>query len=331
MSADIVGIGISLPDKVLTNIELEKMVDTSDDWIVTRTGIKERRVVDADTNVSDLAASAGLAAIADAGLSPDEIDLVIVATGSPEMIWPSTACLSQVKMKLSDCPAFDIQAACTGFIYGLTTADALLLSGAFKNILLIGAEAISRFVNWKDRNTCVLFGDGAGAVVLQTAEPGFGVLSSYLCARGSGADLLKIPAGGSAQVCSAEAINNDSHTIKMRGSDVFRFAVKAMPESVEKALERAGLGIEDVDYFIPHQANKRIIESAVERLGIPPEKVVVNIKEYGNTSAASIPLALENIYSSGQLQRGDVVVLAAFGAGLTWGANVIRWGGRRTS
>ncbi|HEB12548.1 MAG TPA: ketoacyl-ACP synthase III [Actinobacteria bacterium] len=331
MPADIVGVGISVPDKVLTNADLEKMVDTSDEWIVTRTGIKERRVVGPDTNVSDLAAEAGLAAIRDSGLNPEEIDLVMVATGSPEMIWPSTACLAQAKMKLSDCAAFDIQAACTSFVYGLTTADALLSSGAFKNILLIGAETISRFVNWKDRNTCVLFGDGAGAVVLQTAEEGFGVLSSYLSARGSGAEMLKIPAGGSGQVHSAEAINEDSHTIKMRGSDVFRFALKALPESVEEALKKADLGIEDVDYFIPHQANQRIIEAAIERLGLPEEKVVVNIAEYGNTSAASIPLALEDIYSNGQLKRGDVIVLAAFGAGLTWGANVIRWGGRRTS
>lgn len=330
MPADIVGIGISLPDKVLTNVELEKMVDTSDDWIVTRTGIKERRVVGPDTDVSDLAAAAGLAAIEDACIDPDEIDLVMVGTGSPEMIWPATACLAQKKMKLSDCAAFDLQAACTSFVYGLTTADALMSAGAFKNILLIGAEAITRFVNWEDRNTCVLFGDGAGAVVLQTAEEGFGVLSSYLSARGSGADMLNIPAGGSGQVGSAETINENSHTIKMRGSDVFRFALKALPESVEKALKKAGLEVDDIDHFIPHQANKRIIESATERLGLPREKVVVNIAEYGNTSAASIPLALENIYSDGRLKRGDIVVLAAFGAGLTWGANVIRWGGRRT-
>ncbi len=327
MSVGINGIGVYLPDKVLTNADLEKIVDTSDDWIVTRTGINERRIVDDSVTVSDLAAKAGLMAIEDAKIDPNDVDLVVVATGSPEMIWPSTACLAQAKMNLSGSAAFDLQAACTSFIYGLTVADGLLSSGTFQNILLIGAETITRLVNWQDRNTCVLFGDGAGAFLLRKSEPGFGILSSYLAADGNRADMLKIPAGGSGQICSQKVVDENLQTIHMNGSDVFRFAVKALPESVEKALAKAGLAIDDVDHFIPHQANQRIIEAAVERLGLPIEKVATNISKYGNTSAASIPLVLEELYRAKSLKRGDILVLAAFGAGLTWGAVVIRWGG----
>ena len=327
MSVGINGIGVYLPDKVLTNADLEKIVDTSDDWIVTRTGINERRIVDESVTVSDLAAKAGLMAIEDAKIDPNDVDLVVVATGSPEMIWPSTACLAQAKMNLSGSAAFDLQAACTSFIYGLTVADGLLSSGTFQNILLIGAETITRLVNWQDRNTCVLFGDGAGAFLLRKSEPGFGILSSYLAADGNRADMLKIPAGGSGQICSQKVVDENLQTIQMKGSDVFRFAVKALPESVEKALAKAGLAIDDVDHFIPHQANQRIIEAAVERLGLPIEKVATNISKYGNTSAASIPLVLEELYRAKSLKRGDILVLAAFGAGLTWGAVVIRWGG----
>ncbi len=327
MSVGINGIGVYLPDKVLTNADLEKIVDTSDDWIVTRTGINERRIVDDSVTVSDLAAKAGLMAIEDAKIDPNDVDLVVVATGSPEMIWPSTACLAQAKMNLSGSAAFDLQAACTSFIYGLTVADGLLSSGTFQNILLIGAETITRLVNWQDRNTCVLFGDGAGAFLLRKSEPGFGILSSYLAADGNRADMLKIPAGGSGQICSQKVVDENLQTIHMKGSDVFRFAVKALPESVEKALAKAGLAIDDVDHFIPHQANQRIIEAAVERLGLPIEKVATNISKYGNTSAASIPLVLEELYRAKSLRRGDILVLAAFGAGLTWGAVVIRWGG----
>ncbi|MCK4268694.1 MAG: ketoacyl-ACP synthase III, partial [Actinomycetia bacterium] len=260
-------------------------------------------------------------------IDPNDVDLVVVATGSPEMIWPSTACLAQAKMNLSGSAAFDLQAACTSFIYGLTVADGLLSSGTFQNILLIGAETITRLVNWQDRNTCVLFGDGAGAFLLRKSEPGFGILSSYLAADGNRADMLKIPAGGSGQICSQKVVDENLQTIQMKGSDVFRFAVKALPESVEKALAKAGLAIDDVDHFIPHQANQRIIEAAVERLGLPIEKVATNISKYGNTSAASIPLVLEELYRAKSLKRGDILVLAAFGAGLTWGAVVIKWGG----
>ncbi|MDP1808180.1 MAG: beta-ketoacyl-ACP synthase III [Actinomycetota bacterium] len=315
MAADIVGIGVSIPEKVLTNADLEKMVDTSDEWIVTRTGIRERRIIDDEETVSDLAAAAGLAAIEDADIGRNEIDLVLVATGSPETIWPSTACLAQGKMGLPRCAAFDLQAACTGFVYGLAVADSLIASGLFKTVLLIGAEAMSRFVDWSDRNTCILFGDGAGAVVLREARPGYGVLASYLDADGRGADLLKIPVGEKHQ------------TIKMSGNEIFRFAVKILPQCVESALKKAGLGIENVDYFIPHQANQRIIEAALDRLGLPKERAIGNIAQYGNTSTASIPLALDEIYRTKSLKQGDIIVTAAFGAGLTWGANVIKWSG----
>lgn len=309
----------------MTNFDLEKIVDTNDEWIKSMTGIRERRIVSDGENVSDLAARAGLAALADAGLDGPEIDLVLVASGSPEMIWPSTACLAQAKMGLNGSAAFDIQAACAGFVYGLAIADSMISSGAYRHILLVGAEAMSRLVDWGDRNTCVLFGDGAGAVVLGPAGTGYGVIGNYLASDGAGADLLKIPAGGSGMQCDAASGQN---SIKMRGHEVFKFAVKTLPIAIEKVLEKANLTIADIDYCVPHQANRRIIEAAVERLGLPLEKVVGNIEKYGNTSTASIPLALEELIHSGRLKPGDVIVTAGIGAGLTWGANVIRWGDR---
>jgi 3-oxoacyl-[acyl-carrier-protein] synthase III len=331
MPADIVGVGISLPEKVLTNADLEAMVDTSDEWIVTRTGIRERRIADPETTVSDLAAAAGLAAVADAGLAPEDIDLILVATGSPEMIWPSTACLTQAKMGVSGCAAFDIQAACTGFTYGLAVADSFISSGAYATVLLIGAETISRLVNWTDRNTCILFGDGAGAVVLQAAEPGYGVLANHLAADGAGAGLLQVQAGGSATVCSQRVVEENLQTIAMNGKEVFRFVVKKLPETIDIVLDKAGLSIGDVDFLVLHQANQRIIEKATERLGLPKDRVISNIAKYGNTSTASIPLVLEEIYRAKAVKRGDVLVTAAFGAGLTWGGNVLRWGGGRAA
>lgn len=327
MAADIVGLGIVLPDKVLTNADLEKIVDTNDEWIVTRTGIRERRIIGDDMQVSDLAAGAGLAAVADAGIDKNAIDLVLVATGSPEMTWPSTACLTQAKMGLGRCAAFDVQAACTGFVYGLAVADSLIASGMFKTILLIGAEANSRLLDWSDRGTCILFGDGAGAVVLREARPGFGVLANYLDADGRGADLLKISAGGSGEPCCPEALAAKRDKIKMSGNEVFRFAVKTLPKCIEAVLEKADLEIEDIDYFIPHQANYRIIDAAIERLGLPKERTIGNIAKYGNTSTASIPLVLDEVYRNKSLRKGDIIVTAAFGAGLTWGANVIKWSG----
>jgi 3-oxoacyl-[acyl-carrier-protein] synthase-3 len=241
------------------------------------------------------------------------------------MIWPSTACFVQQKLGITNGSAFDLQAACTGVSYGLTVAAQFIETGMYKTVLFIGADAITRFVNWEDRGTCVLFGDGAGALVLQPVEEGYGVLSNFLASDGRGADLLKIPAGGSACPASEQTVNENLHYIDMNGSEVFKFAVRIMPQATRAALDLAGLKVEDIDYLVPHQANQRIINSAAERLGIDKNKLVVNLNRYGNTSTASIPLALYDIYKSGQLKRGDIVVFVAFGAGLTWGANVIRW------
>lgn len=338
----ITGIGTHVPEKILTNEDLERMVDTSDEWIVTRTGIRERRIA-GDENASDLAAEAGKKAIADAGLGLADIDLLILTTSSPEMIFPSTACLAQAKIGLT-CPAFDVMAACSGFVFGMAVADALVRAGTFRRILLVGTDAMSRLVDYSDRGTCILFGDGAGAVVVQAggdeARPGAGedvtaapvgatqvggVLANALFSDGTRVDALKVPAGGSAIPVSEESVRDRLHYIKMDGKEVYRFATKAVPQAVEAALADAGLTLDDVDFVIPHQANQRIIDAAAERLGLPHEKMVSNISLYGNTSTASIPLALEELVREGRITPGMVVVLVGFGAGLTWGASVIRW------
>lgn len=324
ISVGILGLGVCLPKKILTNQDLEKIVNTSDEWIRTRTGISARHVIDDDQNVSDLAAQAGLAAVEDAGLQPGDIDLIIVASGSPEMIWPSTACLAQAKMGMSRQAAFDIQAACTGFSYSLTVAELFISAGIHKHVLVIGAEAMTRFLNWKDRSTCILFGDGAAAAVLGPVEKGFGLLANYMDADGKGAGLLKMPAGGSALTCSRVSDPAEQSVI-MNGGDIFKFAVRIISESIEKVLAAADLSIRDIDYFIPHQANQRITDSAAERLGLEDDQVVSNIARYGNTGAASIPLAMAELNKAGKLKKGDIIVMVAFGAGLTWGANVIRW------
>lgn len=323
--AGIMGLGVHVPDKVLTNFDLEKMMDTSDDWIRTRTGIAERRVVEGNTATSDLAALAAKAAIENANITADDVDLILVTTSTPDMIFPSTACLVQHKLGTTGCAAFDLQAACTGFVYGLTVASQFIESGMYKTVLLIGADAFTRHINWNDRGTAILFGDGAGAVVLGGVDEGYGLLGSYLAADGSGADMLKIPAGGSALPGNEYSVSNNLHFVQMNGNEVFKFAVRIMPEACIRALDKAGLTINDVDYLIPHQANLRIIDSAAKRLGIDKEKIIVNLEKYGNTSTASIPLALYDLYSSGKLKRGDTLLFVGFGAGLTWGANVIRW------
>jgi len=331
ISVGIVGVGVHVPEKVLTNFDLEQMVDTSDTWIRTRTGIAERRVAAEGIATSDLAVEAAKAALDDAGITADEVDLILVTTSTPDMIFPSTACLVQSKLGIAGCAAFDLQAACTGFVYGFTVAAQFIETGMYKTVLLIGADAFTKYVNWQDRNTCVLFGDGAGAVVLRRVDDGYGLLSSYLAADGSGADLLKIPAGGSALPGNEYSIENNLHYVQMVGGEVFKFAVRILPEAGTKALEKAGLTVTDVDYLVPHQANIRIINAAADRLGINKEKIIVNLERYGNTSTASIPLALYDLYASGGLKRGDVLLFVGFGAGLTWGANVIRWsegGGR---
>ncbi len=314
-----------MPKKVLTNLDLESMIDTSDEWIMTRTGISERRIIDDGENLSDLALRAALNAIEDASLKPSDIDLIILTTCSPEMILPSTACLVQDKLGLANTPAFDLMAGCTGFIYGLSVASQFIEAKSYENVLVIGADALSRHIDWTDRNTCVLFGDGAGAVVLGSSEKGGGILANYLAASGSGSSLLNIAGGGSGSPCSSDSFDPSSNYLKMNGSEVFKFATRVLPEAVEAVAKRAGLKLEEIDYIIPHQANYRIIETAAKKLHINSDRIINNIERLGNTSTASIPLALEEIYREGRLKAKDKIILVGFGAGLTFGANLIVW------
>ncbi len=325
-STTIVGTGSFVPDKVLTNLDLEKMVDTSDEWIMTRTGIRERRIVDEGMAASDLACKAAERALEAAGTSPLEVDLIVVATITPDMAFPSTACLVQDRLGAKSAAAFDISAACSGFVYGLSVVDQFIKSGTYKTVLLIGAETLSKITDWTDRNTCVLLGDGAGAVVVKsTEEKSKGILSFYLGADGSAGDFLKIPAGGSRKPPTHQTIDDRLHYVKMRGNELFKVAVRVLVRAVEEALSRSCLSKEEVNLLIPHQANIRIIQAAAEKVGIPLSKVYINVDRYGNTSSASIAIALDEAVRGGRIKEGDIVVLDAFGGGLTWGACVIRW------
>ncbi|KUO52410.1 MAG: 3-oxoacyl-ACP synthase [Desulfitibacter sp. BRH_c19] len=323
--AKIVGVGMYLPEKIVTNKCLETTVDTNDEWIKSRTGIEERRVVEDDLACSDLGAKAALKAMERAKVTPEDIDLIIVATLTGDMVWPSTACLIQEKIGAYKAAAYDLSAGCTGFIYGLTTATQFIETGYYKNVLVIGAEVMSKIVNWDDRNTCILFGDGAGAVVLQPSQDSSGILANYLGSDGRGAHLLKQPAGGSSLPPSYQTIDDKMHTIHMNGNEVFKFAVRVMGEASLKVLEMAGVKKEEVDLFIPHQANIRIVEAATKRLNLSPERVVVNLNKYGNMSSASIPVALNEAYENNRICAGQKVLLVGFGAGLTWGATLIQW------
>ncbi len=327
--AEIIGVGSYLPETRLTNLDLERMVDTSDDWITSRTGIKERRIAADDESSSTLGTHAARRAIADAGVSPDEIDMLIVGTSSPDMIFPSTACLVQDALGLS-CPANDVQAACASFVYGMQSAVSMIESGRANTVLVVGAEALSKHIDFTDRTTCVLFGDGAGAIVLRASEEP-GVLGISLGADGGGADVLSIPGGGSAMPADQGVLDRGDNYLRMNGNEVFRFAVRVVPAVTREALEKSDLGVEDLTWLIPHQANQRIIDTMADRLGMPQERIVSTISHYGNTSSASIPLALDDLYTSGQLQPGDLVGLVGFGAGLTWGAAVVRWTKERPS
>ncbi|MDK2821061.1 MAG: 3-oxoacyl-[acyl-carrier-protein] synthase [Clostridia bacterium] len=324
-TAGIVGTGSCLPEKVLTNKELEQKVDTSDEWIRTRTGVRERRLADNDTAASDLAVPAAVQALNDAGLSPEEVELIIVATITPDTIFPSTACLVQDRLGARNAAAFDLSAGCTGFIYALSVASQFISTGAYNNALVIGVDVLSKIVNWEDRNTCVLFGDGAGAAVLKGVPGGKGLLGLHLGADGSGGPLLNMPAGGSRLPASIETVKNKLHTVHMNGPEVFKFAVRIMGEASLRVLEQAGLTKEEVDFLIPHQANTRIIDAATKRLGLSKEKVYVNLERYGNMSSASVPVALDEAYRLGLIKRDYKIVLVAFGAGLTWGAAVLNW------
>lgn len=325
LSVGIVGTGVYLPETVLTNAELEKMVDTSDEWIRTRSGICERRIIAEGEATSDIACRAARMAVQDAGISLQEVDAIVVATVTPDMLFPSTACLVQNALGLNRGAAFDVGAGCSGFVYAMAVGSQFVKTGMYNTVLVIGAESLSRIINWQDRNTCVLFGDGAGAAVLRPVPDGFGILSLDLGADGSGADLLKVPAGGSRMPVTPENCMSTDHYLNMSGREVFKFAVKIIGESALNALEKAGLDKKDVDCFIPHQANVRIIEAAAKRMNLPMDKVFVNVQKYGNTSAASIPVAIHEAAAEGRIKRGDIIVLVGFGTGLTWGASVIKW------
>jgi len=320
----IIGTGSYIPTNVLTNNDLEKMVNTNDEWIITRTGIKERHIVKDNEITSDISSKAAMQALEDAKLRPEQLELIILATNSPDMIFPATACLVQDKIKAINAATFDMQAGCSGFVYGMITAWQFIVSGFYNNVLVIGAETLSKFVDWTDRNTCILFGDGAGAVVLK-ADKVEGILSGYLKADGSGADLIKIPAGASKNPASHETVEQRLHYVKMKGNEVFKYAVKYMKRSTISALEKCNISVADVDCFIPHQANIRIISVVAKVLGIKKDKVYINLDKYGNTSAASVAIALDEAVRQGKIQNGDIVVLTAFGAGLTSGSIVIKW------
>jgi len=317
-------VGEYLPKKVLTNADLEKMVDTSDEWITTRTGIKQRRIVSAQEAASDLAIKAAKQALKDAGLKAQNLDLIIVATITPDMQFPSVACILQNALSAKGAVCFDISAACAGFVYAIIIAQQFIATGTYKNALLVGTEVLSSITDWQDRNTCVLFGDGAGAAVLSRVKSA-GILSTYLGSDGSMGKLLMLPAGGSRNPPTHKTIDKRLHYIKMQGNELFKLAVKIMTEAAQTVLKQAGLDCSDIDLVIPHQANARIIMAVAKRLGLPLDKVYLNIERYGNMSSASTAIALCEAVKEGRVKKGDIVLLDAFGAGLVWGACVIKW------
>lgn len=323
--AEIIGTGSAAPERVLTNLDLEKMVETSDEWIRTRTGIRERRVADENTATSDLAAQAARRALEDTNLGIADLDMIMVATVTPDTNFPSTACLVQDKIGAKRAAVLDIGAACSGFIYGLSLARSLIDMGEYSTILVIGAETLTKITDWQDRNTCVLFGDGAGAAILQAGDKNRGILATHLGGDGSLGSLLILPAGGSRLPASHQTVDEKLHYIKMAGNEVFKSAVRAMGDSAVSVLEKVGLSSQDVDLLITHQANLRIIQATAKRIHLPMERVYVNLDRYGNTSAASIPIALDEACRRGLIKEGDTSLLVAFGAGFTWGSAVIRW------
>lgn len=321
----ITGSGFYVPEKILTNADLEKMVDTSDEWITTRTGIKERRIAAPDEMTSDLGVKAAQNALENAGLGAEDIDAIIMATSTPDTLFPSTACWIQSKLGAGCIPAFDLSAGCTGYLYGMILAEGLILSGVVKRILLIGGENLTKITNWKDRNTCVLFGDGAGAAVLEESGDETGMLSHYWKADGNLGDLLLQPGGGMLNPPSYEMVDQDMQYLHMKGNEVFKHAVKRMGEAALESLKKAGVDKTEVDYLIPHQANVRIIQATGKRLKLPPEKVFVNIHKYGNVSVATIPIGMHELRMEGKLTPGTHMVMVAFGAGFTWAAVTYRW------
>jgi len=323
--AKITGTGMYVPDRVLTNRDLEHMVETSDEWIRERTGIRERRIAAPDQASSDLAVIAARRALESAGLFPKDVDQIVLATTTPDRYLPSCACTVQAKLGASNAAAYDVFAACTGFVYGLGIARGVIGTAQADTVLVIGVETLSRIVDYTDRNTCVLFGDGAGAAVLQPCAAGDGILAISMGSDGTLGEVLEIPAGGSGQPASAETVQARGHFIKMRGRELFKIAVRAMEDSVRRTLESTGLSTDDIDLLVPHQANQRILDAVQQRLGIPAHKVIGNIERYGNTSSASIPISLDEVVREGRLEPGDHVGLVAFGGGATWGATLMRW------
>jgi 3-oxoacyl-[acyl-carrier-protein] synthase-3 len=325
--AHVTGWGMAVPERVMTNDELSKMVDSNDEWIVSHTGICERHIASPDETTASLAIDAALKALDVAKVKPADLDLIIVSTSSPEHFFPATACLVQDGIGASKAGAFDLSAACSGFIFALNMATQAIRTGTVDSALVIGSETLSRMIDWKDRNTCILFGDGAGAFVLQGSEIPGGVLSSVMRSDGSGGDLLSVPAGGSHLPASLETLQAGLHFIQMNGREVFRFATRVMAQATQEVIAQAKLKIEDIQLIVPHQANRRIIETAIRKLDFPMERVAINIEHYGNTSTASIPIATVEAIESGRLNSGDKVVFVGFGAGLTWGASVLQWSG----
>lgn len=325
VGARLIGVGSAVPPHVVTNADIEKLVDTSDEWITSRTGIRQRHVVNEDETASELAADAARDAIGFAGIDPKEIDLVIVATSTPDNLYPSTACMVQAHVGANGAAAFDVEAACTGIVYALTIAQQFILTGMYKTVLVCGVDIHSRFLNWEDRNTCILFGDGAGAFILQACEENE-LLSTYLRADGSGAHLLWIPNSGTMYPHKGIERPQAMHRfLQMNGRAIYEFAVNAVPEAVKACCEKAGIDVKDLDYIVPHQANQRIIKAAAERLGLKPDQIVSNVADYGNTSAASIPLAFTEAVRRGHIKTPATMALVGFGGGLTWGAAVLRW------
>ena len=324
-SASIVSTGAYLPSRILTNAELEKMVDTTDEWILSRTGIRERRIAAEGEYTSDMGAKAAQQALELGGISPLDIDLIIVATCTGDTVFPSTACYIQSKIGATRASAFDVQAACAGFLYALVTADSFIAAGTYKTVLVIGAEKLSSIVNWKDRNTCVLFGDGAGAVILQHREGSRGLLASDMGADGAQTSILSVPAGGCRIPLTHDNLDSRLQYLQMSGKEVFKYAVTAMNRSAGDSLEKAGVKPEQIRWFIPHQANFRIVDAVAQRMNVGLEHFVMNLDRYGNTSAACMPIALHETNMAGKLNRGDLVLMVSFGGGLTWASTVLEW------
>ena len=324
-TCSITSLGSYVPERILSNADLEEMVDTSDEWITSRTGIRQRRIAAANEHTSDMAAKAALRAMAKGGITPEQVELIIVATITPDMPSPATACLVQQQIGAYRAGVFDIGAACSGFIYALEVGQQFIMSRTYDTVLVIGAEKLSCVVDWTDRNTCVLFGDGAGAAILQSRPNAHGLLTACMGSDGNKADLLSIPGGGCRCPASVESVSARMHFLRMEGKETFKNAVNAMDTAAQEALRRCELDISQIKCIIPHQANQRIIEAVGERLGAKPEQIFVNLEKYGNTSAASVAIALDEAVESGRVQRGDLILLIVFGAGLTWGAAVIEW------